>query len=122
MQSYCEKFGLNDEGRTTLLKMIGLSEKDLPLGQILQQDVIIPNVETIFTRFYDILFSVPEAQKIMSMGYSIDNLKKTQKQYLLSFGLKFLNFQYFENRLKIGHTHVRVGVKPALYLSYRDRQ
>ncbi|TPW15036.1 MAG: diguanylate cyclase, partial [Halothiobacillaceae bacterium] len=92
------------------------------MADILHSEIIEPNIVLILDEFYEALLRHPSTAKLLA-NFSIADLKRTQRAYLLSLGQGFLLPHYFEGRLKIGLAHVRVGLKPALYQSaYRVLQ
>ena len=105
------------------LAFLELSQQDESTGAILQADVILPHLLPILNTFYQKLSIDPEFSNILAQGFSLDALKKTQNAYLRSLGINFHSADYFEERLKIGMMHAKVGVKPSLYqCSYRVLQ
>ncbi len=95
--------------------MLDLTREDLRYAQTLHEEVIKPNAELLMEAFYLKLFQDREAKKILEQGFSLKKLKKTQKAYLLSLGRSFDQLHYFEERLRIGHVHLRAGIRPSLY-------
>jgi two-component system, cell cycle response regulator len=104
---YCERYGLDAEGRRTRLALLDLGAPDQARAQRLQVEVIRPNADAIIEAFYKRLLDHPD-------------LKEAQKRYLLSLGQAFDSEEYFEERLRVGLTHARVGVPLSLYhMAYR---
>jgi len=121
--SYCEKFGFEAGKIRARLAMLGLGDGDKVLARRLQDKVIRPNLDEITGQFYRILLQHDEFVSILSSSSSLDNLKSTQRQYLLSLGLNFGEQSYFEGRLKVGMAHVWVGVSLPMYqCAYRILQ
>jgi len=114
---YCEQFGFDAEGRRRRLALLGLGEADVACAEILNRRVIAPNVEPIVEAFYDRLLAQDESSRILNRGFELDHLKRTQKLYLLSLGSQFDSAEYFEERLRVGVVHARVGVPLGLYAS-----
>ena len=111
----CLEFGFDDDKIRRRLAFLYLSGADQDFAQRLQQDVIIPNVDSIIDQFYDILTFQPESRRILTTGELIQSLKKTQRDYLLSLGVDFESTAYFEERLRIGLAHARVGIPLSVY-------
>ena len=121
--SYCEKFGLTAHKRQERLALLDLSDADIRTGIRLHQEIISPNISRLFESFYDKLLSNSEARFIVDQGFSVEQLKQSQEAYLLSLGLNFNTPDYFEARLRIGHAHLRAGIRPSLYqCAYRILQ
>ncbi|MDP2316946.1 MAG: protoglobin domain-containing protein [Pseudomonadota bacterium] len=64
----------------------------------------------ITDEFYEILDRYPETAKLL-VG-RIDALKTTHKRYLGELFAGDYGETYFQNRMRVGHTHVRVGLDP----------
>ena len=114
---YCEQFGFDAERRRRRLTLLGLGEADVVRAETLNRRVIAPNVEPIVEAFYDRLLAQEEFARILDRGFEIERLKRTQRVYLLSLGLQFDEAAYFEERLRVGVVHARVGVPLGLYAS-----
>jgi diguanylate cyclase (GGDEF)-like protein len=114
---YCEQFGFDAEGRRRRLELLGLGEADVARAEMLNRRVIAPNVEPIVEAFYDRLLAQDEFVRILNRGFEIERLKRMQRLYLLSLGLHFDEAAYFEERLRVGVVHARVGVPLGLYAS-----
>ncbi len=113
----CQEFGFDAKVRRDRLALLGLGNADLVWAQTLQQQVIAPHVEHIIERFYETLLSDQEFTRILSRGFDIEHLKRTQTLYLLSLGVGFASPEYFEERLRVGLAHAHVAVPLGLYSS-----
>ena len=114
---YCEQFGFNAERRRRRLALLGLREADLARAETLHRRVIAPHVEAIVEAFYDALDAEDEYRRIINRGVDLDRLKRLQKLHLLNLGFRFDEAAYFEERLRVGLAHARVGVPLGLYAS-----
>ncbi len=113
--SLCEKYGFDHNGRKRRLDLAGLSDDDLPLARDLQRLIVEPNVEPVVEEFYRFLFSQETTHKFLESADRINRLQKTQTQYLLTLGNDFAAQSYFEDRLRIGQVHERIGLPLSLY-------
>jgi diguanylate cyclase (GGDEF)-like protein len=118
---YCGKYGYGPERIRERLRVVGLHPGDQALAERLQREVIGPHVGRIVESFYDFLERQPDFNRILAKGYSLAHLKETQRRYLLSLGLGYDRPVYFEERLRIGHAHVRAGVPLSLYQAAYSR-
>lgn len=84
-------------------------------GQELQKNVIKPNLGDIVDRFYGSLAGVDEFSRIVKQPSTMARVRASQEHYLLSLGINFRTREYFEERLRIGAVHQRVGVPQSLY-------
>lgn len=103
------------QARAARLALLGLDTQDIAIAHLLQSRVIIPHVDDLLDAFYDRLLAHPAARQIIEKGSTVEALKATQRAYLLSLGMNFTSEDYFENRLRIGAVHLRVGLEPSLY-------
>lgn len=85
------------------------------LGQRLQEAVIRPNIDAIVARFCDYLGSIEQFNTIVAQHSDLARLQRTQRSYLLSFGVDFKSAGYFEERRRIGVVHQAIGVSQSLY-------
>ncbi len=112
---YCEKFGFDADWRKGRLELLHLNANDIPLGERLRTEFVVPNIPSIIAAFYARLDQNAEARKILD-GVERANLEASQAAYLTSFGADFTERSYFEERLRIGVVHAWVGVPLGLYL------
>jgi diguanylate cyclase (GGDEF)-like protein len=112
---YCEQFGFDAERRKRRLALLGLGEADVALAETLHRRVIDPHVGPIVEAFHVGLGIEDEYRRIVSRGVNLDRLKHLQGLYLLSLGVQFDQAAYFEERLRVGLVHARVGVPLGLY-------
>ncbi len=112
----CERRGFDEDEITRRLSLVGLaSPASLAQGKAFQDIVVRPNVDAIVDIFSDSLSRLEEFDNIVGDQSSIRRLKETQRRYLLSLAVDFDKHQYFEERLRIGTVHQRIGVLQSLY-------
>ena len=115
-QSLCDRFGFDGAGITERLRMVGLtSPNDSIVAEELQSHVVQPHIDAIIDEFYESLGQHPEFLRIVRERGHVSRLKMTQRKYLLSLGNQFDTHSYFEERLRVGAVHQRVGVSLSLY-------
>jgi diguanylate cyclase (GGDEF)-like protein len=120
MPRYREHYGFDSDGIKRRLALLGLEMRDREFGTRLRDDVIAPRVDHIVSMFYTELLRHPEMRRFLSDHELIAKLRETQKRYLLTLGIDFDHADYFEERLRVGMAHARVGVPLNLYLcAYR---
>ena len=112
---YCDQFGLDNAARHLRLQLLGLNDADRSVATFLSRSVIAPRVDDIVNRFYQVLYNFPEYTRILERGFDVDRLQKTQTVYLLSLGQDFASAEYFEERLRVGLAHARIGLPLHLY-------
>lgn len=94
--------GLDDEDRR-LLKELG------PL--------LDPAFEGIVDRFYEAVVANPRTKDVLESPAQIERLKVSLRQWLIRLFSGSYDEAYFEQRLRIGRAHVRVGLEPRYVFS-----
>ena len=116
-QVLCDKYGFDKQARKSRLALMNLSPADSQLAQQLHQRVILPHLNTITEQFYEGLLAQPQTAAFISGPDMLRRLKQTHQNYLKTFGIKYDSAGYFEDRLKAGQSHARIGLPLSLYLS-----
>jgi len=112
----CERCGLDPNAIGDRLRLLELNQAGMDTqGRELQQNVIAPNLDDIVERFYGSLAGVEEFSRIVEEPSMVSRVRARQERYLLSLGVNFRARAYFEERLRIGAVHQRVGVPQSLY-------
>lgn len=100
------------EARCAFLEITSEDEANLGLlGQVIRNEL-----DEIVAEFYDHLLRVEDLRRFLGDRRTLERLQAAQKQYLLSLGQHANQLSYFEDRLRIGITHERVGLKQKWYL------
>lgn len=112
----CARFGFADtESRMARLALLELTEADHGIARTLQKRVVMPHIDAIIEGFYRLLLRQPGFLAIVSTDAMLAHLRETQRAYVLSLGVDCDSAGYFEERLRIGVVHARVGVPLSLY-------
>ena len=112
----CESRGFDAASIARRLNLVGLSGSECHAqGEALQELVIRPNSDVIADSFYDSLAGLEEFSNFVSASSDAERLKDAQRRYLLTLGIGFDTFRYFEERLRIGFVHQRFGLPQSLY-------
>ena len=112
----CETRGFDTDAIAERLGLVGLGEPESRAhGYALQNLVIIPNADSIIDSFYASLVENETIRSIVSGHSDSERLKGALKHYLLRLGVDFDQPQYFEDRLRIGSIHQRIGVPQSIY-------
>jgi two-component system cell cycle response regulator len=115
-QSLCDRFGFDGAGISERLRMLGLTNRNDPIiAEEFQTHVVQPHIDAILDEFYEAIEHHPEFLKIVTERERVSHLRMTQRKYLLSLGCQFDTQAYFEERLRVGTAHQRVGVSLGLY-------
>jgi signal transduction histidine kinase len=87
-------------------------------------DLLESHVEEIVERFYEFLLAHEHTRRLLSEQGLIERLKEIQRRYFHELTSGRYDRDYFENRLRVGLTHRRIGLSPQWYLGafrkYRD--
>ncbi|MDX2411944.1 MAG: diguanylate cyclase [Woeseiaceae bacterium] len=120
----CESRGFDAASIAQRLNLVGLAGSECHAqGEALQELVIRPNADALVDSFYDSVAGIEEFRQVVSTNSDAARLKDTQKRYLLDLGVGFDTFRYFEERLRIGIVHQKIGVPQSLYqCSYQSLQ
>jgi len=116
----CEMYGFTSKQREVRIAMMGLSNVNYSQVKYLHEKVIQPHAKSIVDTFYNVLFSFPEIKVYLLSLVNIEHLKMQQLIYLESYGLNFDTQKYFEQRLKVGQIHAKIGLPLSYYqMSFR---
>src|SRR5574341_386721 len=85
-------------------------EEEKLLAQLRRK--LAPEVAKFVDGFYKHLLRFQKTKELLNQPGIIERLKKTQTQYFLSLFDGDYSRSYFEQRLKIGLTHERIGLSP----------
>ena len=113
---YCKIFHYDESEIARTLALLELGPQDSALAELLHKSIIKPHLGQIIDRFYnDYLLAHEPFRKVIGNEDRIPNLKLSQAKYLLSLGIDFDTLDYFENRLRVGVAHQRIGLSLSLY-------
>mgnify|MGYP002335932427 CR=1 FL=1 len=101
--------------RAVRLALVELADADHALARLFQQRVVAPRIDVIIDGFYRLLMRQPGFLAVVNTEAMQAHLRETQLAYILSLGVNFDSAGYFEERLRIGVVHARVGVPLSLY-------
>jgi PAS domain S-box-containing protein len=101
--------------RETRLRFLGVTDRDCQLLREFRP-ILERHVAAIEDAFYAHLLNFPETAQLLSDHTTVERLKKLQRDYLLRLCEGNFDDAYFQDRLRIGKTHERVGLGPRWYL------
>lgn len=114
--SLCKRCGFDEN---TIAERLSLLELGSPgtnaQGRALQAHIIRPNIDAILDRLYESLIGIEAFDRIVGQYSDVSRVRGRQKQYLLNLGIDIRRVEYFEERLRVGAVHQRVGVPHGLY-------
>jgi PAS domain S-box-containing protein len=97
------------------LKFLNFTEHDQRLLRELRP-LFEQHAAAIEDVFYAQLLALPETARLLRDHTTVERLKKLQRDYLMRITEGNFDDAYFEDRLRIGKTHERVGLAPCWYL------
>jgi diguanylate cyclase (GGDEF)-like protein len=116
-QSYSQRYGFDARWRQQQLELLGLTERADGYANLLHGQVLSGGVaEAVVEAFFERLMAHEPARRLLT-SFDVERLRATQLQYLNSFGVDYASEAYFEQRLRVGVAHARVGVPLSLYLT-----
>ena len=93
-----------------------LTDEDINLLKKIH-DLLIPFQSEFVDIFYEHIFSFKEMRDVLSRSdISIESLKSTQLAYFQSLTSGNYDVDYFDNRLKVGLAHARIGLDTRWYI------
>jgi diguanylate cyclase (GGDEF)-like protein len=112
----CERFGFDANAIARRVHLVGLAGTDnLGMGLKLQRLVIVPNGKVIIEGLLESFRNIDQFEQIAVDNLDADRLREFQNRYLSGLGVNFISPAYFEERLRIGYVHNKIGVPQALY-------
>lgn len=100
------------------LALLGLDGDDAKASsELLQQRVIRPEIDTIVGEFLGWLSGLDQFNRMVAENSTVGRLEATQTRYLLGLGVDFDTWSYFDDRLRVGKAHQRMGIPQSLYQS-----
>ena len=112
----CERFGFDTTAIAQRVHLVGLEGSDnLGMGLELQRRVIVPNGKDIAEGIFESLKNIDQFEQIAADNLDADRLREFQYRYLFGLGVNFVSAAYFEDRLRVGYVHNKVGVPQSLY-------
>ena len=112
---HLEAFGFDEARRRDRLTAMRLDDIDPLIPVLLDENVIRPAADELIEKFYEAVLEDPRNQALIRDDDQLARLRHTQSLYLLSLGQEVDRAEYFEDRLKIGLVHRRVGLPLANY-------
>jgi diguanylate cyclase (GGDEF)-like protein len=120
----CERSGFDAARISERVKLFELDgESNRRLGLFMHQQVIVPRTSEIVDHFMRSLRRLDEFTVVTANDAGLQRLTGLLQRYLLGLGTHVESFEYFEQRLLIGHIHHRMGIpQPVYQTSFRALQ
>jgi rsbT co-antagonist protein RsbR len=111
-----DKFKITDAERRQRLVFLHLGSEDFRLLAGLR-DTVEPHIPIVVEEFYSDLLRYAEVRRFFAANVAIDIVKAAQRAYLLTLFQGEPDENYFEQRLRIGEVHERLGVPLKWYIA-----
>lgn len=79
------------------------------------------HADALINRFYEFLLSNERTRRMLEAPGQVERLKALQRTYFLRLTAGNYDAAYFNERIRVGQTHERVGLPPELYLGAYHR-
>lgn len=112
---FMHEIGIDMQEIQRRMDFVGFDKNDIQLLSEMQ-DFGKSHTEQIVAAFYQHLLSFRETRLLLKNQEAIDRLMFSQKNYLIEIFEGRFDASYFEQRLKTGAVHHRIGLKPKLYM------
>lgn len=111
-----ETLGLDAERLAERLDFYEISARDEELlAQI--SDVCDPRLDDVIADFYAHLLRFPQLEELLRAAPGrVARLQGMQKEYFRQLTRGRLDADYAESRLRVGHAHQRIGLRPEWYI------
>lgn len=106
---------MTNSDRANRLQFLQLTSEDEEALRALKP-LLERRVDEVVDAFYAHLLTFAETAQLLADRTTVARLKRLQRDYLLRITDGCFDEQYFEERLRIGRTHERVGLAPKWYL------
>jgi len=111
----CERYGIDQAEVERRLAFFGLGD-DADEAVDRAHRALQPHLDGVIEEFYAHLQLHAALKPLLQDVERIGRLKVTQRRYLETLGIGRRELRYFEDRLRIGRAHERVGLSPTYYL------
>lgn len=99
------------------LSIIQLTKRDLAIARMIQPYLKEEQLEEMISQFYSQLQKEASLKGIIVENSSVDRLKMTLKKHIYELFEGKINQEFIEQRNRIAHVHVRIGLKTKWYMA-----
>lgn len=114
-QNVSVSLAMRQDERVQRFQFLALTDRDVELLRALRP-LLEKEAPAVIDAFYDHLLQFEEPRQLLSDRTTVQRLKRILCQYLLRITEGNFDQAYFQDRLRIGQTHERVGLEPRWYL------
>lgn len=111
----CREMRMDDKEIRDRWDFLALSDADQRHLEVIHR-LIEEDASAIISEFYEALLRVEPIAEFLAEPHIQARLRDTQRRYLLTLGQEVDKLDYFEDRLRIGVAHERVGLEQKWYL------
>lgn len=80
------------------------------------RETFLPRVPVMVDAFYDHLWTIPELRAVVNRFSSLEQLKKSLREYLQWLVRGRIDQEYADYRYRVGAVHEKIGLAPQWYL------
>jgi signal transduction histidine kinase len=110
-----DRYTIDEQERDRCKAFLGITDSDAENLRSLRQ-AFQEFSQEFAERFYLHLLSHPRTASLLQDPQQLEALKKIQAKYFAELLESSLDNAYFENRLRVGLAHQRIGLEPSWYL------
>src|SRR5439155_20525343 len=113
--SFLDHYGMNEPERQQRRAFLGITAQDVENVRALRP-IFATHARAFAEEFYQHLMSQSHTAGFLRDPDQLERLKVLQAEYFAGLLEAVFDPAYFEGRLRVGHTHQRVGLEPVWYL------
>ncbi|MGL4820853.1 MAG: protoglobin domain-containing protein, partial [Bacilli bacterium] len=110
------KISVSDKTIQKQLAMLALTEEELGILKAMHP-LISSNINKMTESFYERVLMVPELKQIIETHSSVERLRKTLANHIVSMFNGVIDESYVVQRNKIASIHLTIGLQPKWYLA-----
>lgn len=120
IESPLAMFPLTDRDILARKAFLHLTEEDeRHLREV--HSLLSQHADVLINRFYEFLLSDERTRRMLEAPGQVERLKALQRTYFLRLTAGNYDAAYFNERIRVGQTHERVGLPPELYMGAYHR-
>lgn len=115
MPDLVDSYSIGEQELAERLALIQLNQRDIQLLKNLSEALKSSPMDFI-DEFYEQMFRFDETRKLLSDSAQVERLKSKQIAYFKRLIAGHYDLDYVRDRVKVGETHHRIGLKPQWYI------
>jgi diguanylate cyclase (GGDEF)-like protein len=116
LDNLAQEMGISADDISLRKEFLEFSESDIGLLREIHEHIESSHIDDFFTAlFYHHLRSFPELREFIPDGATLERLKAAQSHYFRQLTAGDYGMDYILDRLRVGHSHQRIGLEPKWY-------